>query len=30
MLRIPRGKSQEWLGAQLGITFQHVQKYAVL
>jgi transcriptional regulator with XRE-family HTH domain len=27
MLRIARGKSQEWLGAQLGITFQQVQKY---
>jgi transcriptional regulator with XRE-family HTH domain len=27
MLRIGRGKSQEWLGAQLGITFQQVQKY---
>jgi transcriptional regulator with XRE-family HTH domain len=27
MLRSARGKSQEWLGAQLGITFQQVQKY---
>jgi transcriptional regulator with XRE-family HTH domain len=27
MLLIARGKSQEWLGALLGITFQQVQKY---
>jgi transcriptional regulator with XRE-family HTH domain len=27
LLRLQRGKSQGWLGAQLGLTFQQVQKY---
>jgi transcriptional regulator with XRE-family HTH domain len=27
LLRISRGKSQEWLGEQLGLSFQQVQKY---
>jgi transcriptional regulator with XRE-family HTH domain len=27
LLRAARGKTQEWLGEQLGLTFQQVQKY---
>jgi transcriptional regulator with XRE-family HTH domain len=27
LLRVACGKSQDWLGVQLGITFQQVQKY---